>query len=69
DWRLLRAARQNGVKIVINPDSHNVQGLADYRYGVGIARKGWLSAKDVINSMTAGQMAAFLIKQKTAIRK
>jgi DNA polymerase (family 10) len=51
DWRVLRTAKEKGVKIAINPDSHDVDGLTDYRYGVGIARKGWLCKEDVINTM------------------
>jgi DNA polymerase (family 10) len=49
DWRLCKYAKEKGVKISINPDAHNVDGLKDVRYGVGIARKGWLEVKDVIN--------------------
>ncbi len=52
DWRLCTYAKEKGVPIVINPDAHNIEGLRDVYYGVGIARKGWLEKKDVINTRT-----------------
>jgi DNA polymerase (family 10) len=50
DWRLLKYAKEKGVLIAINPDAHNVDGLRDVFYGVGIARKGWLEKADVLNT-------------------
>ena len=45
-----RRACQKGVKIVINPDAHSTAGLADLGFGVGVARRGWLTANDVFNT-------------------
>lgn len=59
DWRHCRAARDAGVLIVINPDSHATSGIADTRYGVGVARKGWLEKKDLLNTRTAAQVRKF----------
>ncbi|HTR81618.1 MAG TPA: DNA polymerase/3'-5' exonuclease PolX [Bacteroidota bacterium] len=59
DWRMCKYAKLKGVKIVINPDAHVVDGLHDVRYGVGIARKGWLEAKDVLNSLTLHQVQKY----------
>ncbi|MFZ5627270.1 MAG: PHP domain-containing protein, partial [Bacillota bacterium] len=50
DWRWCRRARELGVKIAINPDAHRREELGYVLYGVNIARKGWLTAKDVLNS-------------------
>ncbi len=47
-----RAAKEAGVKIVINTDSHLAEQLDMMRFGVSVARRGWLEKKDVIN--TAG---------------
>jgi DNA polymerase (family 10) len=50
DWRLLGYAKQKGVKIAINPDAHNLGGLKHVMYGVRMARKGWLTHNDVVNT-------------------
>jgi DNA polymerase (family 10) len=51
DWRECRYAKSLGVKISINPDAHHVASISDIAYGVGIARKGWLTAADILNAM------------------
>jgi DNA polymerase (family 10) len=51
DWRFCRYAVQQGAKIAINPDAHSVQGLNDIRFGINIARKGWVSPDDCINCL------------------
>ena len=53
DWRYVKFAKEKGVRIAINPDAHNTEGLRDVQYGIGIARKGWLEASDVLNTISA----------------
>jgi DNA polymerase (family 10) len=60
DWRFLKYAKEKGVKVSINPDAHNLQGLHNIKYGIGIARKGWLGRTDVINTMHTEDMINFL---------
>ena len=60
DWRELRAARQAGCRFSINPDAHSTTGLDVMRYGIGVARKGWLTRGDVVNTMLVTEMMAFL---------
>lgn len=60
DWRMCKYAKEKGVKIAINPDAHVVDGLLDVRYGVGIARKGWLEKNDVINTMSLREAQKYL---------
>lgn len=60
DWRELRSARQAGCRFSINPDAHSTTGLDVVRFGIGVARKGWLSKGDVINTMTVQEMEGFL---------
>jgi DNA polymerase (family 10) len=50
DWREMRAAKAHGLKLAVNPDAHHVNDYLNLRYGIGIARKGWLTAEDVINT-------------------
>jgi DNA polymerase (family 10) len=59
DWRYLHRARDKGIKIPIDPDAHVIDGLDDMRYGVGIARKGWLRASDVLNTMPTDALLGF----------
>jgi DNA polymerase (family 10) len=58
DWRELRAAKEMGVKFAINPDAHAVDGYADIRYGIGAARKGWLTRHDVVNTLPVSDLLA-----------
>ena len=53
DWRLCKHAKGLGVPVIINPDAHSIRGLADISYGVMAARKGWIEANDVLNSLTS----------------
>lgn len=49
--RHLRLAKQHGVKIVINTDSHHTSHLDKIRYGVLQARRAWLTRDDVLNTL------------------
>jgi DNA polymerase (family 10) len=60
DWRFLKYAKEKRVPIFINPDAHNINGLKEVQYGVGIARKGWLEPKDVVNTWTVHQVFNYL---------
>jgi DNA polymerase (family 10) len=51
DWRYVRKARDRGVMLSIGPDAHRIDGLDFMKYGVGIARKGWLEPGDVLNCL------------------
>ncbi|HLG65993.1 MAG TPA: DNA polymerase/3'-5' exonuclease PolX [Ktedonosporobacter sp.] len=59
DWHFVRKARDLGMKIPVNPDAHSLAGLDDMRYGIGVARKGWLRASDVLNTMNTDALLAF----------
>ncbi|MGF7430925.1 DNA polymerase/3'-5' exonuclease PolX [Thermoanaerobacterium thermosaccharolyticum] len=60
DWRYIKYAKEKGVKFAICPDAHRIEGLDDIKYGIGIARKGWLEAKDVINTYDADELNKIL---------
>ena len=60
DWRHLKHAKDKGVKISINPEAHNIHGLGNINYGVGIARKGCLEKRDIVNTMDIGEIEEFL---------
>lgn len=50
DWRYHRQAQEQGVLFSINPDAHCVDELANAAYGIAMARKGGLTAADVVNT-------------------
>ncbi len=50
---LLRTAKERGVKFVISTDAHHPKHLANMRYGVLTARRGWLEASDILNTSPA----------------
>ncbi len=53
----LRLAKQHGVKIVINTDSHHTSHMEKIRYGVTQARRAWLTKEDVLNTLPAQKFA------------
>ncbi len=53
----LRQAKQQGVKIVINTDSHHTSHMEKIRYGILQARRAWLTKDDVLNTLPAPKFA------------
>jgi DNA polymerase (family X) len=56
----LRMCKERGVKVVISTDSHTAGNLSLIRYGVVMARRGWLEKKDVINALSTGEFLGAL---------
>jgi DNA polymerase (family 10) len=54
------AARDEGVLVAVNSDAHSQQDLDDLEWGIGQARRGWLSAEDVLNSRSLRQLRPLL---------
>ncbi len=57
DWRWARRALDRGIKLVISPDAHSVEGLDNVRWGVDVARKAGATAAEIVN---CGDIGAFL---------
>ncbi len=51
----LRMCKERGVKVVISTDSHNTSNLSYIRFGVTMARRGWLEKKDVLNALPVAE--------------
>ncbi|HEY6986788.1 MAG TPA: DNA polymerase/3'-5' exonuclease PolX [Bryobacteraceae bacterium] len=49
----IRAARNRGIKCVISTDAHSISGLGNLHYGVAMARRGWLTRDEVLNTLDA----------------
>jgi DNA polymerase (family 10) len=64
DWIHCKRARHLGVPLVINPDAHSTGDYDFVRFGVDVARRGWLGKDNVFNTKTLAQMAKALAKGK-----
>jgi DNA polymerase (family 10) len=60
DWRLWQYAKSKGVKCVVNCDAHKLEHAQWIRLGAGLARKGWLTKADVINTLPLAELRAEL---------
>lgn len=65
----LRMCKERGVRVVISTDSHNTTNLSFIRYGVTMARRGWLEKKDVINALPTAEFLAALRSKPGAAHK
>ncbi len=64
DWRWWHLAKEKGVKCSINPDAHSTAGLQDLIFGIGAARKGWLTRADVINTLPLASVRTALAAKR-----
>lgn len=51
--RWIREARKRHIKFVISTDSHSISDLKNLKFGVGIARRGWVTRREVLNALPA----------------
>jgi DNA polymerase (family 10) len=49
----IREARRRGIKFIVSTDAHSTKSLRNFRYGVFMARRGWLTREEVLNTMSA----------------
>ncbi len=61
----LKRAKELGVSIVIDSDSHSIRGF-NYRFGIMTARRGWIEKEDVINALPWKKFEKELAKRKKA---
>lgn len=59
DWRLLQQGKKRGVKFVVGPDAHSTERLDGVPFGVGMARKGALGPKDLLNCLEMEELLAW----------
>ena len=57
---MVKEAKAHGVKFSIDTDAHHSEHLSYLRYGIGIARRGWLTKADVVNTMDVNELTRFL---------
>jgi DNA polymerase (family 10) len=59
-----RLAREEGVLVAINSDAHSREDFANLRFGVGQARRGWLTAADVLNTRPLSALRKLLARPR-----
>ena len=59
-----RRAKELGVTIEIGPDAHSTPGLDNVHFGVGMARKAWLEAGEILNARSADEVIAFARRRR-----
>jgi DNA polymerase (family 10) len=69
DWRFWPYAKSKGVKCVINCDAHRFEHAGFLRLGAGIARKGWLTREDVVNTLPLKELMKELGKKRAKMGK
>jgi len=57
-----RRAKELGAKMAVSTDSHSTEQLSVMELGVAVARRGWLSKKDVINTLSREELLKVLKK-------
>ncbi|WP_235010134.1 DNA polymerase/3'-5' exonuclease PolX [Algoriphagus boritolerans] len=68
DWRWIRYALDQGVKLSINPDAHEMEGYSDMKYGVLVGRKGGLTKEMTLNALNGKEIDAYFAQRKAKIQ-
>jgi DNA polymerase (family 10) len=55
--RWLREARKRKIKFVVSTDAHSVKAMNNVKYGVAMARRGWITRKEVLNTLNTTAFA------------
>jgi DNA polymerase (family 10) len=58
------AAKRKGVKVAVSTDAHSIHAFQYMRYGIDQARRGWLTADDVINTRSLRELRKLLKREK-----
>lgn len=62
DWRHIYYAVDKGVMMSINPDAHSREAIEMIRFGVIIARKGWMPVESCLNAREVSDFLGFCRK-------
>lgn len=60
-----RRAKELGIPVAINTDAHAIGQLDYMRFGVSVARRGWLTPKDVLNTWPERQLVSWLEQKRS----
>lgn len=65
DWPVLKRAAAQGIRIALCPDAHSFDDLGYMRYGLLMARKGWLAREQVLNCLSAEEIDGLFRERKS----
>ncbi|MDO8658684.1 MAG: DNA polymerase III [Candidatus Levybacteria bacterium] len=57
---MVRKAIENNVKLVINTDSHACWQMGLMKFGVAVARRGWATKNDILNTLSYNEIIRWL---------
>ncbi len=57
---VIKIAVENNVKMVINSDSHAVSQMDNQKYGIFMARRGWATDNDILNTLSYNKFSGWL---------
>ncbi len=69
DWPVLQRAARRGVRIALCPDAHSLADLEYMRYGLLFARKAWLEADQVLNTLSVEEADAWFTSRRKEARR
>jgi DNA polymerase (family 10) len=69
DWRVVQRAVDAGVTLSIGADAHSVAGMSNMDLGVAIARKGWLTKDNVLNTRPVERFLDHVARRKKRRRR
>jgi DNA polymerase (family 10) len=55
--RWVREARKRKIKFVVSTDAHSIKAMNNIKYGVAMARRGWVTRKEVLNTLNTAAFA------------
>ncbi len=58
-YNYVKTAKGMGAKFMIDSDAHSIEGIDLLKYGVGVARRGWLERQDVLNAKPLESLTKF----------
>ncbi len=59
-WDIVKRLRNSGVKFTLGSDAHSLASLANLRFAIAIARRGWLTPDRVINTLNYDDFLAYM---------
>jgi len=64
DWPFMKKAKDMGIFISLGPDAHSIEGFEDMEYGLIMARKSWITKKELLNCLTSEEINEYFKRRK-----